>query len=55
MRLKEIIVDDVKLRANVACTEVADKANGAGVQGRGTHVLVLVRSRLPCVPLSFIL
>jgi hypothetical protein len=53
--LKKIVIDDVKLRDNVACTDVVDKVDGAGVRGGGTHVLALARLRLPFRHLSSIL
>jgi hypothetical protein len=45
--LKEIIVHNVKLRTDVVGPQVANEPDGAGVQGRRTHVLPLARARLP--------
>jgi hypothetical protein len=54
-RFKQVIIDDVKLRADVAGAKISDKTNGASVQRRSPHVLALSRPRLPLGYLSSIL
>jgi hypothetical protein len=53
--LKEIILHDVKSRTDMVGPQVANEPDGAGVQGRRTHVLPLARARLPLGYLSYIL
>jgi hypothetical protein len=45
--LKEIVIDNVELGADVVSTKVPNETDGAGVERRCSHVLALSRPRLP--------
>jgi hypothetical protein len=44
---KEIVIDDVKLGADVIGAKIANQADGTGVKRGRSHVLSLTRPRLP--------
>jgi hypothetical protein len=52
---EEVIIDHMKLGANVVCLEIANEADRTGMQRRGAHVLTLLRPRFPLWHLSSIL
>jgi hypothetical protein len=52
---EQVVVDHMKLGANMICPEVPNEPDRAGMERRGAHVLSLSRPRLPLGYLSSIL